>query len=129
MLTFDSVKRWRGRPLLDRDELEIGTIADIYLDEVLGEPSWALVDTGPGGRLALVPLNEAREAGARVSVPYGKRMVLGAPSMEVGGRLWPLQQQQLYGYYGLHRRWPNDELDGGSGGPPALVVRLPQVRR
>ena len=51
---------WRGMKAMDRDGNQIGTVEDIYLDRVTGEPDWATIKTGMLGiRSTFVPIGDA----------------------------------------------------------------------
>jgi sporulation protein YlmC with PRC-barrel domain len=100
MPAFDVARRWKGRAVLDRTGGKLGTVLDVFYDAEHDEPGWVLLeDTGGGARL--VPAADAVEHGNELQVPYDRAFVEGAPGMEPGGRLWPQEEAELYGYYGL----------------------------
>jgi hypothetical protein len=102
MPAFDIVRRWKGRPVLDRAGNKIGTIVEVFYDAEADEPGWGLVNAADiGVNLRLVPLADAVEAGIRVRVPYDHATVLRAPGMDPDGWLWPREEAELYAYYGL----------------------------
>ncbi len=120
---FDVVRRWKGRAVVDRDGGEVGTIVELYYDEETDQPGWALVETAAaGGRPRLVPVVEAAERDGLVEVPLGRASILGAPTMEPGGRLWPQEVAELYAYYGLGYSGaaPDEDGGGGTGGAKLL---------
>jgi hypothetical protein len=77
MPAFDVARRWTGRVMLDRAGAKIGA------------------------SMRLVPIGQAVEDGNEIRVPYSRAFVEAAPGMGAGGRLWPQEQEALYGYYGL----------------------------
>jgi hypothetical protein len=60
---------------------------------------WRGVDGDAGTRL--VPVAEAVEHGNELRVPHDRAVVLGAPGLEPGGRLWLQEEADLYAYWGL----------------------------
>jgi uncharacterized protein (TIGR02271 family) len=102
MLQRDEALRARGASVLDQEGTKIGTVEDIYVDRETEEPEWAVVKTGLlGNRVNFLPLREASMGGENVRVPYDKKMVSGAPSMDADGELSQQEEAELYSYYGL----------------------------
>ena len=122
MLTYDKVRGWRGRVVLDREGNKAGTISEVYLDEEVDEPGWALVSglpgAGAGTGAVLVPIHRAVEDGNEIRVPYDLATILGAPGMPEEGYLTPPQEAELYAYYDLPysgTRWEPEVIDGEGG--------------
>ncbi|KRV47955.1 photosystem reaction center subunit H [Wenjunlia vitaminophila] len=90
-----------GRKAVDRNGSKIGTIDEVYLDDVTGEPEWAAVRTGLFGRDAFVPLEPSVVSGNVLRVPYDKALVKDAPDFGVGRHLSPDQELRLYRHYHL----------------------------
>ncbi|MCP9959783.1 MULTISPECIES: PRC-barrel domain-containing protein [Streptomyces] len=90
-----------GRRAFDRDGHRIGTVDEVYLDDVTGVPGWAAVRTGLFGRDAFVPLRPSEFVEGDLRVPYEKALVKQAPGLGVGRRLSPEQELLLYRHYGL----------------------------
>ena len=102
MPDVETVRRWQGATMVDRDGDRIGSIDAIYVDDQTGEPEWALVNTGLfGTRSTFVPLAQANPSGDQVQVPYEKQLVKDAPNMEPDGHLSEAEEQELWRHYGL----------------------------
>jgi uncharacterized protein (TIGR02271 family) len=102
MPTIDEVKSWRGETVVDRDGDKLGKVEDIYLDRQTDQPEWVAVKTGMiGSKLSFVPLAGAERSGDEIRVPYEKRQVKDAPSVEADGELSPDEEARLYRHYGL----------------------------
>ena len=98
----DRMLQFRGDELSDRDGESIGRIEEIYLDADSGEPEWALVHMGLfGGKRTFVPLADATEADGKLRVPFEKKMVKDAPTVEPNGQLTKSEEAGLYRHYGL----------------------------
>jgi len=109
--TFNDVREFRGRAVVDRDGDKIGKLDEIYLDRETGEPEWALVNTGLFGmKSSFVPLRGAAPAGDDVRVEYSKEQVKDAPTIDPDGELSEREETDLYRHYGLeHGREGDDE--------------------
>jgi uncharacterized protein (TIGR02271 family) len=84
------------------DGEEIGSVGQVFVDDTTNEPSWVTVKTGWfGAKESFVPLDAATVSGNRVTVPYDKDKIKGAPSHEVDQHLSPEEEAELYAYYGL----------------------------
>ena len=93
---------WQGRKVVDADGNKVGKVEEIYLDEVSGQPEWALVNTGLfGTKSHFVPLSGAAPAGEDVRVSFDADKVKSAPSIDPDGELSPAEEQELYSYYGV----------------------------
>jgi uncharacterized protein (TIGR02271 family) len=116
MPDVETVRRWQGATMVDRDGDRIGSIDAIYVDDQTGEPEWALVNTGfLGSRSSFVPIAQATGRGDQVQVPYEKQLVKDAPSMEPDGHLSQQEEQELWRHYGLDYG-PGYEAAGTAGG-------------
>jgi hypothetical protein len=74
--SIETVRGWRDKTMVDRDGAPLGRITHIYLDQVTGEPEWALVADAP----AIRPGRQlSKEATARLHGHYG-----GAPELRWG---------------------------------------------
>ena len=89
MPAFDVARRWKGRVVLDRVGIKLGSVLDVFYDAENDEPGWVLLGTDGDAGTRLVPVAEAIEHGNQLRVPYDRAFVLGAPGLEPGGRLWP----------------------------------------
>jgi hypothetical protein len=118
--SIETAGGWRDRTMADREGVLLGRIAHIYLDEVTGEPEWALVVTGQGGRQVFVPLVDAAERQDQIRVPVERALVSDAPAIRARRQLSKEDTARLHGYYGgaPELRW---EVPGGcraAGQPP-----------
>src|SRR4029453_6508230 len=123
--SIETVRGWRKKALVDREGAPLGDIVHIYLDQVTGEPEWALVATGQGGRQVFVPLVDAAEQQDQIGVPVERTLVTDAPAIRPGRQLSKEDSARLHGHYGgaPELRWGSARRMPG-GGPPA---RLRQV--
>jgi uncharacterized protein (TIGR02271 family) len=103
MPDIDTVRAWQGRTLVDRDGDRIGAIDAIYLDDLTGQPEWALVNTGLfGTKSSFVPLTQATQSDDDVvRVPYDKQLVKDAPRVDPDQHLSEAEERQLWRHYGL----------------------------
>jgi hypothetical protein len=108
--------------MVDREGTPLGRITHIYLDEVTGEPEWALVASGQGGRQVFVPLVDAAEQQDQIGVPVQHALVADAPAIRPGRQLSKEATARLHGYYGgaPELRWASARRMPG-GGPPARL--------
>jgi uncharacterized protein (TIGR02271 family) len=106
------VLSWRGQELRSSDDDKLGTIEEIYLDTRTNEPEWALVTTGLfGSKQSFVPLRDASQRDAGITVPFDKATVKDAPKIDPDGELSREEETQLYRHYGLDY----GETEVGSG--------------
>jgi PRC-barrel domain protein len=96
--SIETARGWRKKALVDREGTPLGRITHIYLDQVTGEPEWALVATGQGGRQVFVPLVDAAEHQDQVRVPVGRALVFDAPAIRPGRQLSKEDTARLHGY-------------------------------
>ena len=79
------MERFEGRELFDSSGYKIGNIETVFSEDGL---AFALVKSGLFGTIRrLVPLNDVRESGDELVVPYSKDEVKLAPSAEADKRL------------------------------------------
>jgi uncharacterized protein (TIGR02271 family) len=118
--TFDD-ETWIGRDAYDVNGDKIGSIKDIFFDDVTGRPEWIEVKAGIFKGTRLAPLNRARietntgDAEDRLRLAVDKDRVKDAPDMDTGDdHLSPDQERELYSYYGFNWDDRND-TDFGYG--------------
>jgi sporulation protein YlmC with PRC-barrel domain len=110
-LDIDTALEWRGRKVIDRNGEEIGTLAEIYLDED-ERPHWGSIRTGLfGTRETLVPLTDARREGDVLRLPYDQDRVTEAPNLDPDVQLSADEEQQLYRHYGVGSDDDDDDDD------------------
>lgn len=84
----------------DKDGAKIGRVGQVYLDDQTQEPNWVTVKTGLfGTKEFFIPLDEAERSDKRITVPYDKAKVHGAPFTEIDQNLSPEEEDELYEYY------------------------------
>jgi len=101
-----------GADVRDRDGDKIGTIGQVYIDEVNGSPRWVSVRTGLFGMSeTFVPLDQADWDGNDLRVPYEKKFVKDAPRVDVeaGQALTEAEEQELYRHYSLSYAQTTDQ--------------------
>jgi sporulation protein YlmC with PRC-barrel domain len=108
VLTIDQARDVIGATAYSNDGDRIGRIGQLYLDDATEQPEWITVSTGLfGTKESFVPLAEAKVEGDRVTVPYTKDQVKGAPRVDVeDGHLSESEEAELYRYYGLSESGP-----------------------
>jgi uncharacterized protein (TIGR02271 family) len=102
MLGQDQIDQVQGSDVYGSDGSKIGSAGQVYLDDQTGQPAWVTVNTGLfGTNESFVPLSEASFSGDRVTVPYDKDKVKGAPNVSQDGHITPEEERDLYEYYGM----------------------------
>ena len=105
MIDSRSIDNLMGADVRDRDGDKIGTIGQVYVDQVNGNPRWVSVRTGLFGMSeSFVPLDKADWDGNDVRVPYEKKFVKDAPRLDVeaGQALTEAEERELYRHYSLN---------------------------
>jgi len=127
MPVTNDVLSWRGQELRSSGDDKLGTIEEIYLDTRTREPEWALVTTGLfGSKQSFVPLRDASQSDAGVTVPFDKATVKDAPKIDPDGQLSRDEEALLYRHYsldygdaetgaGLREGRQDDDADGTVG--------------
>jgi len=101
MSTFDP-DQLSDSPVVDRDGQKFGTVADVYLDQLTGQPEWILVQTGLFGKKeTFVPLAQAITQKDAIQVPYSKDQLKDAPQVDPDGELSLEEEDRLYEHYDL----------------------------
>ncbi len=79
---------WRGQTVHDASGDKIGQIEEIYLDTETERPEWAQVDVaGLTAGKAFMPLQGVTDQGGRLTAPFAKAQVKGAPQPSVADEL------------------------------------------
>ena len=92
-----------GAPVSGAGQVDLGSVHQVYLDNVTGLPQWVAVQ-GPVGTLtgsgvSLVPLEGAWLEAGCLCVPYPARAVAGAPFHDPGDELSPAVEDELRAHY------------------------------
>ncbi len=102
MLGQDQIDQVQGSTAYGSNGEKIGSVGQIYLDDQSGQPAWVTVNTGLFGTSeSFVPLSEASYSGDRLTLPYDKDKIKGAPNVAEDGHISPEEEQNLYEYYGM----------------------------
>jgi uncharacterized protein (TIGR02271 family) len=102
MLDQGQIDQVAGSDAYGSDGSKIGSVGQVYLDDQTGQPAWVTVNTGLfGTNESFIPLSEASFSGDRLTVPYDKNKVKGAPNVASDGHLSPDEERELYSYYGV----------------------------
>ena len=128
--SMETARGWRDKTMVDREGAPLGRIAHIYLDQVTGEPEWALVATGKGGRQVFVPLVDAAEQQDQIRIPVEGALVSDAPAIRAGRQLSKESTARLHGHYGgaPELRRASARRAPGTGLPARLRGGLGQAR-
>lgn len=102
MITETQVQDVIGSTLYDSEGTKVGRVGQVYLDDATGRPEFVTVHTGLFGmRESFVPVGESEFNGERLTVPFTKDRISGAPRMDSDdGHLEPAEEQTLDDYYG-----------------------------
>lgn len=101
MLDQDQVNAVSGSDVYGSDGAKIGTANQVYADDQTGQAEWVTVRTGLFGmKESFIPLADATVSGDGLTVPYTKAFVKDAPNIDEDGHLSPVQERELYTYYG-----------------------------
>ncbi|MFJ2607126.1 DUF2382 domain-containing protein [Streptomyces sp. NPDC091279] len=95
----------KGLTAYDPNGEKIGTVEQVYVDDVTGRSGWATVKTGLFGmKESFVPLDGARRTTEGLRVAHSKDMVKDAPRIDADQHLDADEEQRLYTHYGIARR-------------------------
>jgi len=109
--TQASVKDLMDSEVTDGSGHKIGTVRQVYLNDVSGQPEWVKVHTGRfGTKESFVPLADARHTGEVLTIPYDKDKVKHAPHVDADQHLSREQVADLYRYYGLRAPQQNEPV-------------------
>jgi stress response protein YsnF/sporulation protein YlmC with PRC-barrel domain len=107
-----------GARVTGADGKVVGTVEQVFRDDVDGTPAWARVRAGKTGRF--VPLGSSRVTPDGLTVPFDSQKILGGPDIDAGQHMSASQAEELSRYYGLtipsQSRQPADESSTGDQG-------------
>ncbi len=93
--------KWTGLELFDVDGEKIGKVEEVRSDPA-GGLQWLVVESGfLGMNKMLIPANDVRQAGDKLSVPYTKERVKDAPEVDDESEPTEAEKGKLCRYYGL----------------------------
>ena len=89
-----------GRDAVDLQGEKIGSVGQVYVNDVTGRPDWVTVNTGLFGlRETFAPLQGSSFDGENVVLPFEKAVVKGAPDVASANHLDTAETDELYSYY------------------------------
>ncbi|MBB5937093.1 PRC and DUF2382 domain-containing protein [Streptomyces zagrosensis] len=98
----DTPQELSGMHVVDPDGQKVGSVQQVYSDDITGVPEWITVRTGLFGmKETFVPLAGAQHSGGDLRVPYSKDEIKDAPRIDAAGHLSPEEETELYRHYGL----------------------------
>ncbi len=88
-----------GARVMGADGKVIGTVEQVFRDDVDGTPAWARVRSGKTGRF--VPLGSSQVTSEGLNVPFDSQKIMGGPNIDAGQHMSAAQAEELSRYYGL----------------------------
>ena len=88
-----------GARVTGADGKVVGTVEQVFRDDMDGTPAWARVRSGKTGRF--VPLGSSQVTTDGLSVPFDTQKIMGGPSIDAGQHMSAAQAEELSRYYGL----------------------------
>lgn len=88
-----------GAQVTGADGKVVGTVEQVFRDDVDGTPAWARVRSGKTGRF--VPLGSSQVTKDGLSVPFDSQKIMGSPNIDAGQHMSAAQAEDLSRYYGL----------------------------
>lgn len=86
--------------VVDADNAKVGTVEQIFADDVTGAATFVTVK-GEDGAEYFLPVREATFVTHRLSVPFDRHTILSAPRAEGAAELSREQETHVYGHYGM----------------------------
>jgi len=88
-----------GARVTGADGKVVGTVEQVFRDDMDGTPAWARVRSGKTGRF--VPLGASQVTGDGLTVPFDTQKIMGGPNIDAGQHMSATQAEELSRYYGL----------------------------
>jgi uncharacterized protein (TIGR02271 family) len=88
-----------GARVIGADGKVVGTVEQVFRDDVDGTPAWARVRSGKTGRF--VPLATGQVTKDGLNVPFDSQKIMGGPNIDAGQHMSAAQAEELTRYYGL----------------------------
>ncbi|HWF79162.1 MAG TPA: YsnF/AvaK domain-containing protein [Streptosporangiaceae bacterium] len=89
-----------GAPVADSDGLAVGTVEQVFRDDVDGTPSWARIRSAKGFHFVPLTGSKMTRSGG-LCIPFDSRRILGEPSISVDRHMSVDQEEQLRRYFGI----------------------------
>jgi stress response protein YsnF len=87
-----------GARMMGTDGKVVGTVEQVFRDDVDGTPAWARVRSGKTGRF--VPLAGCQITSEGLNVPFESQKIMGGPPIDAGQHMSAAQAEELSRYYG-----------------------------
>ena len=118
MLSENDARQTIGSTAYSNDGDKIGTVGQLFLDDETGRPEFITVNTGLfGNKETYIPVADASFDGDRLTVPFSKEHVKGAPNVDTAdGHLDRADEERLYQYYNLQYSSGSDSGVGTTTG-------------
>jgi uncharacterized protein (TIGR02271 family) len=118
MLSENDARQTIGSTAYSSDGDKIGTVGQLFLDDETGRPEFITVNTGLfGTKETYIPVSDATFDGDRLTVPFSKEHVKGAPNVDTAdGHLDRPDEERLYEYYNLQYSSSSRQGDAGTSG-------------
>ncbi len=87
-----------GARMMGTDGKVVGTVEQVFRDDVDGTPAWARVRSGKTGRF--VPLASCQVTSEGLNVPFESQKIMGGPPIDAGQHMSAAQAEELSRYYG-----------------------------
>ena len=88
-----------GARVTGNDGKVVGTVEQVFRDDVDGTPAWARVRSGKTGRF--VPLASSQVTSEGLNVPFDSQKIMGGPNIDAGQHMSAAQAEELSRYYGM----------------------------
>jgi uncharacterized protein (TIGR02271 family) len=88
-----------GARVTGADGKVVGTVEQVFRDDMDGTPAWARVRSGKTGRF--VPLGSSQVTADGLAVPFDTQKIMGGPNIDAGQHMSAAQAEELSRYYGL----------------------------
>ncbi len=88
-----------GARVTGSDGKVVGTVEQVFRDDVDGTPAWARVRSGKTSRF--VPLARSNVTTDGLNVPFESQKIIGGPNIDAGQHMSAAQAEELSRYYGL----------------------------
>jgi uncharacterized protein (TIGR02271 family) len=88
-----------GARVTGADGKVVGTVEQVFRDDVDGTPAWARVRAGKTGRF--VPLGNSQVTRDGLSVPFDSQKIMSGPDISAERHMSAAQAEELSRYYGL----------------------------
>jgi uncharacterized protein (TIGR02271 family) len=88
-----------GARVTGADGKVVGTVEQVFRDDVDGTPAWARVRAGKTGRF--VPLGNSQVTRDGLNVPFDSQKIMSGPEIDAERHMSAAQAEELSRYYGL----------------------------